>query len=398
MEKNCLVIKNAVLDGYKNVEELRNEIHLLKGDENFIPKYNIDNFYLNYKNRTDDKVYIDLVRKLNIEYIDETWQKADWIAVFIAGTIGIILDILISQTSILKPLDAKISKFMQSDKVQSFKNVLDKFSNSFRNGSSAPIDYQNFEMLGLKSIHEQYSFGHDPIRFIEGIIQMMTGNYRGVDKFGNIITAQFGKGIPNIFHATISYIAHMVSDFCNSNSLPYPGSTLLMQFGSQETRNSLAAAYRSQLYNSRTFVYQSLPSLFISLIIHGWAIYDSYTQTKKINFMIGNNLKYQPMLLVSNAMVMTSNLGITGTRAILGNPHALFKVNWPVILNTVKHAIKYLMNENKRINSNGKKITQLLNETTTNRLHHKSMEEYFESFDNEYNMFLESNNFKGEIT
>jgi len=390
MSNDCLKLKDNILDMYKDIDELQKEMHHLKG-EKYISKYNFDKFYQDYRNRTDNKVFIDLIRKFNIDYIDETWQKADWVIVFIAGTIGSLLDILITQTSILRPLDIKIAKMMQSNKVTSFKNILDKFSNSFRDGKSAPIDFQDFKMPGLKSLHEQFSFGHDPLRFIQGIIQMMTGNYKGVDQFGEIVTAQFGQGIPNIFHAVISYIAHMVSDFCNANSLPFPGSTFLMQFGSQETRDALAAAYRSQLYNSRTFVYQNLPSLFISILIHGWAIYDSYTQTKKINFSIGSNLKYQPMLLVSNAMVMTSNLAITGTRAALGDLHSLFRVNWPVILNTVKHSIKYLMNENKRINSNGKKIEELLIETKKNRLPRKTVDEYLISLDEEYQVYLESN-------
>ena len=390
MNKDCLQIKNAILDGYKDLEDLEMEINYMRGDMICSPKYSINGFHNDLRSRTDGKVYTDLIRKLDIEYIDETWQKADWMAVFIAGTIGIALDILITQTSVLKPLDVKIAHFMHSDKVQSLKDLLDKFSDSFRDGNNAPIDFQDFEMLGLKSIHAQYSFGHDPLRFVEGIIQMMTGNYRGVDKFGSIITAQYGQGIPDVLQAAISYIAHMVSDFCNANSLPFPGSTLLMQFGSQKVRDSLAAAFRSKLYNSRTFVYQNLPSLFVSMVIHGWAVFDCYTQTGKINFLIGDNLKYQPMLLVSNAMVMTSNLGISGSRALLGEPHSLFRINWPAILNTIRHSIKYLKNENKRISHNSELIGQLLEETEKNLLPQRTVDEYLISLNNEHRIFSES--------
>ena len=251
-------LKNSIIKGFNDTNDLRKEMHeFKKGDSIYRSKYNFDEYYSSFLSRTDDKVLLDIVRHLNIEYVDETWQKSDWIVVFIAGTVGILLEFLITQTKILKPIDKKISEFMKSNKVNNSKDFLDKFSNSFRNSNSAPIDFQDFRMHGLKSIHEQYSFGHDPLRFIEGIMQIMSGDYRGVDKLGNIVTAKFGEGIPNIFHAVISYVAHMVSDFCNANSLPYPGTTLLMQFGSQETRDSIAAAYRGQLYNSRTFVYQS---------------------------------------------------------------------------------------------------------------------------------------------
>jgi hypothetical protein len=401
MKNDTLALKDAVLDSYKELEDLDKEMHQFLGDEAYIPKYNFGEFYQTFRDRTDEKVYVDLIRKLDIDYIDETWQKADWIVVFIAGSIGVVLDVLITQTKILKPVDKIISTFMKSGKVQNFKRALDKFSNSFRDGKSAPIDFQEFDMYGLKSIHEQYSFGHDPMRFIEGICQMITGDYRGIDKFGTIITAKSGEGISEegilkIIQGVISYIAHMVSDLCNANSLPYPGSTFLMQFGNEKTRYSLAAAYRSQLYNSRMFIYQNLPSFIMSMIIHGWAVYDNYTQTKKIDLLIGNNLKYQPMLLVSNATAMTLNLTITDVREAIKHDHrALFRVNWPVIANTVKHSIKYLINEDKRINENGKKIKMLLEDTTNNRLPNKSEEEYLQEIEKEYNAFIGNNLLEG---
>ena len=268
--------------------------------------------------------------------------------------------------------------------------MMDKFSNGFRHGNSAPIDFQNFEMHGLKSIHEQYSFGHDPLRFIEGIIQMITGKYSGVDKFGNLIQAPFGEGIKNPIQAVISYVAHMVSDMCNQQGVPYPGTSFLMQFGSDKIREDIAVAYRAKIFNSRTFIYQSLPSLFMSIIIHSWAIYDNYTRTGKIKLKIGNDLKYQPMLLVSNAMVMTSNLSINAVRGIVAEgPRVLFRVNYPVIANTVKHSIKYLLNVNKRINMNGNEIQEMYERSEKEKLEQHSVEEYFEQFDKEYDDFLE---------
>jgi hypothetical protein len=392
MRNDTLSLKDAVLEQYMSLEELQEEMQQFKGNDDYVPKYNIRQFFDEYRNRTDEKVYIDLVRKLNIEYIDETWQKADWIAVFIAGSIGILLDILITQTNVLKPIDRKISQIMKSGKTQSFKDALDNFSNSFRDGKSASIDFQDFKMYGPQSIHEQYSFGHDPLRFVEGILQIMSGDYKGIDKFGNIVSAQFGQGIPDIIFAVISYLAHMVSDLCNANSLPYPGTTFLMQFMDEKTRNTIAVAYGKQVYNSRNFIYQNLPSFLMSVIIHAWAIYDNWTVTKKINFFIGNNLKYQPMLLVSNAMVMTSNLTITVVREVMGKKGcALFRINWPVIANTIKHSIKYLANENKRINQNTKKIEALLIETNNNRIIETLSENgYLNKIEQEYRMYLKS--------
>ncbi len=392
MDDSVNELKNSILDSYSDLEEIRKELHFIKNDKNYKPKYKFNKFFKDFKKRTDDDVLLEIINELNIDYVDEKWQKADWIAVFIAGTIGILCDILITQTKVLKPIDKRISKFVgESEKVKDFQKRLDDFSSSFRDGKSAPIDFQDFEMHGLKSLHEQYSFGHDPLRFLEGIFQIMSGNYRGVDKFGNIITAQFGQGtgmsISGMLQGIISYIAHMISDFCNKMSLPYPGTTFLMQFGSDKVRSEISAAYRAQLYNSRIFTYQTLPSFLMSIIIHGWAIYDNYTRTQEIKFKIGKSLKYQPMLLVSNTMVVSSNLTINSVRGILGDPHVLFRVNWPVIANTVKHAIKYLMLENKRIKKNGIRIEEMYMDSEINKLKKKTKEEYLASMDEEYEEF-----------
>ena len=331
--------------------------------KNYIKNINISNEIIECNCRPDDfDIYFDEYKKrVNPETIkklenideneDEKWSDADKIAVFIAGIIGIILDILITQTDILKPLDKKISDAMKSSKVKNFKNVLDKFSNSFRKGKSMPIDFQDFDMYGIKSIHAQYSFGHDPLRFIEGIIQTLNGEYRGIDKIGNIKKSFFGLPVDNIFHAVISYVSHMVSDFCNSHSLPYPGSTFLMEFGSDKTRKDLSTAFRAQLYNSRMFIYQNIPCFFISIILHSWAIYNSYIDNKKINFFAGNEYKYQTMLLASNAMAMATNVTITGIRTLANkNESELLRLNFPLIGNTIKHSIKcikYKMDKNK---------------------------------------------------
>lgn len=387
MNEVIQTLRDATIDMQVDIENLKIDMASFKGNT-YLPSYDFEDLY-NLKKSSDKKSLQKIIKILNIDYVDETWQKADWIAVFIAGAVGIALDVLITQTKILKPIDNKVKEILASDKIKSFQDMMDKFSNGFRHGNSAPIDFQNFEMHGLKSIHEQYSFGHDPLRFIEGIIQMITGKYSGVDKFGNLIQAPFGEGIKNPIQAVISYVAHMVSDMCNQQGVPYPGTSFLMQFGSDKIREDIAIAYRAQLFNTRTFIYQSLPSLFISLIIHSWAIYDNYTRTGKIKINIGNDLKYQPMLLVSNAMVMTSNLSINAVRGIVAaGPRVLFRVNYPVIANTVKHSIKYLLNVNKRINMNGKEIQELYERSEKEKLEQHSVEEYFEQFDKEYDDFV----------
>ena len=372
------------------IEELKADFAELQG-KTYKPKITFDSFYRKYVEENPNNAMLKAIRQLDIDFVDNSWQKADWIAVFIAGTLGAVIDILITQTRLLKPVDSYIKNVLSSPQIKSFQDTADAFSNSFRNWHSAPIDFQDFEMSGPKFIHEQYSFGHDPIRFLEGIFQIMTGKYGGVDKFGNLVQAPFGEGISNPIQAVISYVAHMVSDMCNQQGLPYPGTTFLMQFGSDATRNKIVAAYRSQLFNARTFIYQSLPALIISLIIHSWAIYDNYVQTNKIKILIGDNIKYQSMLLASNAMVMTTNLTITAVRGYLGDHNAIFRINWPIVLNTIRHAIKFFIMENKRIAKSQKEINELYLDSLSHPIESKTVDDYLKDLNDEYEAWLKGN-------
>jgi hypothetical protein len=298
---------------------------------------------VNIYEKIADKKTFETIRKNISENELEKWTDADKIVVFVGGIIGMILDTLITQTNILKPLDKYISNKMKSENIIKFKDLLDNYSKSFRKGDCAPIDFQEFEMFGPKSIHAQYSFGHDPLRFVEGILQILSGEYRGVDKFGDIKKSMFGTPVDGIFQAVISYIAHMISDFCNVRSLPYPGTTYLMEWGNDDIRKALSVAFRNQLYNSRVFIYQNLELLVINIIIYGWAIYDTYVRERKINLLAGNMYKYQTMLLASYAMPCGTNITITGIRALITeNPHELFRLNFPVIFNTIGQTLKIL--------------------------------------------------------
>lgn len=390
-ENEVSELTEAIIKAYSELEGMSGEMSELMSCDNYVPKFNLEKFLGNYSKGSNEEVLNELIRELDIEYLDESWSEADWAAVYIAGGVGIILDILVTQTNLLKPIDKNIQEYLRSNTINDIQVKLDKFSSSFRNGESASIDFQDFKMHGLNSIHEQYSFGHDPLRFVEGILQFSTGNFRGIDKWGDVVSTEFGRGIPNIIHASISYVAHMVSDFLNIHSLPYPGSTLLMEFGSDKVREDIAAAYRGKYFNSRIPIYQGLPSFFASIIIHGWAVYDHYARTQKISFSVQDSLKYQPMLLVSNAMISASNLTINSVRCLLGQPHTLFRVNWPVLVNTVRHSIVFLRNSHNRILQNGKKIDGMYEELVKKTIKGKSVNQYLENFESEYKVYLKEN-------
>lgn len=330
-----------------------------------------------------------ILKDLDIKIIEDSWSKTDFTVTFIAGVLGSIADILITQTDLLKGFDKVIKEALSGSKFQTASDNISKF---FRNGDAAPIDYQDFSMHGLKSLHEQYSFGHDPIRILSGILQMITGKYNGVDSAGKLISENFGTGVSNPLYATISYITHMLADFCNKNSLPYPGSTFLMQFGSEETREAVAAAYRGQLFNARTFVYQAIPTIFIGLVIKSYLIYQNWIKTKKISFSVLKTKKANEMLLAANAIVAVQNVAITSTRVFFGEAHAMFRYNWPQILNTTRLAVKYLIRDYKETQLLLEKVDDLHEEVMQRKpKQKKSVDDYLSSLKDEFSDWEKNN-------
>ena len=317
----------------------------------------------------DNKELSKILKKLDIKYIDDTWNKTDWVVVVLSGILGSIVDILITQTKILKPLDKKIREKLDGS---NFKKLLESLSIKTYDNKSVPIDFQDFEMPGLRSLHEIFSSAHDPIRFIEGIAQMMSGEFKGFDRFGVKIEKSIIDSPPSIIQSVVSYFLHMLADFCNANSLPYPGSTIIAQFGSQEVRDKIAAAYRKKVFNSRIFIYHGFPALILEICINIWAICDYYNLSKKIDLFAGKRNKYCEMLLVANSIVMFQNLGINSLRLKSGQMDALFRVNWLQIVNTIKYTVTVLRNENKKQNKIIKDIDELyeniqLDESTINK-------------------------------
>lgn len=365
------------------------------------PNYQKSKYYFSLDEYWEDNGQLDrvaILKRLDIDYVNDTWTKADWAITFIAAIVGSMMDILINQTSAFKGVDEKLRSLLGSDDVDDVKHRLDSYSNSFRKKygaksrieQSAPIDFQDFQMAGRKSIHEIYSYEHDPIRFIEGICAFISGNYHGIDALGVSIDTQFGTAIPNVIHATISYVAHMLSDFLNKQGLPYPGSTFLMQFGSDQTRKDIAAAYRTGSYNVRTAMYQSLPIFFMDAVINSYAIYCNYTETQKIRLTAGNGDKYQSMRLVANAIVSLENISISTVRGCMGDPHAFFKINWPVVTNTVIQTIRYLLNENRKINEIKRQLDAMEDELSI-PIEHKTVDQYLLDLEAEFRAFCEQN-------
>ena len=99
MDEEIKTLRDATIDTQVDIENLKIDMASFKGNT-YLPSYNFEDLY-SLKNSSDKKSLQKIIKTLNIDYVDETWQKADWIAVFIAGVVGIALDVLITQTKIL---------------------------------------------------------------------------------------------------------------------------------------------------------------------------------------------------------------------------------------------------------------------------------------------------------
>lgn len=292
----------------------------------------------------DKDLLKETVSNFGLEYIDNSWRDRDKALVFLASLLGITVDILINQTTLLKPLDLQIKGALsESD----FQKGLEKFNKSLHDGGSNPIDFQDFEMHGLKNLHEQYSFGHDLLRPLNGIYQIMSGQYMGVDKLGNLIKrADFGNHVPNFFAASISWFSHLMADFCNKLSLPYPGSTFLMEHGPEKLRSKIAAAYRNGDWNARTFAYQGLAPLLVNFIFTVNNVLENLDKTGEFSFAPQNTVRWREMRITANAIVVAQNLAVNGARAYFGDPKVFFRINTPAMMMTIKEGV-LLLNENR---------------------------------------------------
>lgn len=71
------------------------------------------------------------------------------------------------------------------------------------------------------------------------------------------------------------------------------------------------------------------------------------------------------MQFLTSTGIMVQNLTIVSVRGLFGDPHALYRVNYPVILNTLRHFLKDLYREHRRVTNLSKKIDDLYRDAFT---------------------------------
>lgn len=245
----------------------------------------------------------------------EKWTKNDYIAVFIAASIGSLVDLILSDRE--NPFTGKESQFSK---------WLDQFH---KHEGGAPIDYQGKGFGG--GYHRGLSKGHDILRFIEAIIMFKNGQFEGIRYINGtahkVISSVNQYGNPyeqlGLIEAILKYAKHMFGDLFSTCSLPFPGSSFLVESSNRDLRKLAANMYQNG-FNLKNIMTQSLSTIMVEVILRiyfgvksvqsykaEFELDDDYSNFSAIKEFIkpSSKDKLYEMLLLSHAIVTAVNIG-----------------------------------------------------------------------------------------
>ena len=304
---------------------------------------------------TNSLTYGDLLTQVEIDSIvaeldrpiseRERWTKGDFVVVFVAALLGVIADVVLGNKN--NALTGKSTDFSK---------WLDGFH---KHEGGAPIDYQGPGFGG--GYHRVLSKEHDILRFIEGIHSFQQGKFVGIkyDADGvahKVISYVNQNGKPYeqlpIIEAIARYAKHMFADLLSKNSLPFPGSSFLIESNSQELRSFAVDMYTNG-FNLKNIMIQSLSTSAIEIIVRIYFSIQSVRKYKeRVNvaedysnweavkefFTPTNKDKLMEMLLVSHATVTAANIG----KVVIKK--APWELNITEITSVIKYGIKVIKN------------------------------------------------------
>lgn len=340
--------KSKTLDIYTQKEKSYDELFDIALQS--ISERGIDVENMDYHNLVSKAELNEITSRLN-RHLDkkEKWVKNDFIAVFIAASIGSLIDFILGDRN---------NKF--TGKESDFSKWLNQFH---KHESGSPIDYQGKGFGG--GFHRGLSKGHDILRFIESIIMIKEGRFEGItysDGVAHKVVSnvnQYGNPYEqlSLIEAIVKYAKHMFADLFSTCSLPFPGHSFLMECGNREIRKFAATMYQ-QGFNLKNIMIQSLSTIIIEVIIR---IYFAISEVKKYkdtveikedysNFkafirvmkLENNKAKLNEMLLLSHSIVCGMNIGKI---IITKQP---WSINITEIISVVKYTIPVIENLKNR--------------------------------------------------
>lgn len=272
------------------------------------------------------------------------WTKNDFIAVFIAASIGSLVDFILSNRE---------NKFTGKD--SKFAEYLDKFH---KHDGGGPIDYQGKGFGG--GFHRSLSKGHDILRFVEAIIMFKTGKFEGVRYINGVAhkvvsnVNQYGTAYEQLgwIEAIVKYAQHMFADLFSSCSLPFPGSSFLFECNNRELRKFTVIMYQNG-FNLKNIMSQSLSTIIVEIILRIYfgigevkrykndiEIKEDYSNFKAINKFVrpSDKDKLYEMLLLAHTIITAINVGKV---AITKKP---WEINVTEIISVIRYSVPVLNN------------------------------------------------------
>lgn len=303
----------------------------------------------------DDKIseaeFIQLVMR-DIEYIDTRplfkesipFDRWDWIVIGITSTIAGLADIMLGKPSGFKEPNINNNSF----------GGLGKKLKEFELTNN-PIDYQDLKSFG--GDHRLFSYGHDLLRFFEGVRQTTAGEYAGISSgISGEVIKEFANYSPLSFEkAIIINIIHLMKDFCTARSLPIPGMTILANLNNDKMPEFAEKMYIDGGFNLRTVSGQILSVTIIELVIRVYLYIKHFNKDYKKEL---KDEKLNKMLITSHCIAMLFNLGKV---AVTKNPLML---NVPQLMMIVKYSLKIYKklfeHYRIRIDNKGKELEEMI--------------------------------------
>ena len=303
--------------------------------------FDVDN--IDYRNLLSQDELDEITKELNQPLSKrEKWIRDDFVVIFIAASIGSLADIILGNRD--NSLTGKGS---------AFSNWLNQFH---KHASGAPIDYQAKGFGG--GFHRGLSKGHDILKFIEAIMMFKNGEFVGIRYQNGVAIKVISKvnqnGTPyeqlSLIEAIVKYVQHMFGDLLSTCSLPFPGSSFLVECDNRKLRKFAADMYQNG-FNCKNIIIQSLSAAIIEIVIRVYFSIKSVKQYRedfqlsedysnfeefKHFFQPANKEKLNEMLLVAHAIVTAINVGKV---VIKKSP---WEINVAEIFAVVKYGVKIL--------------------------------------------------------
>ena len=318
---------------------------------------------LDYHDLVSEKELDEIIEDLNRPLFErEQWKKSDFIAVFIAASIGSLVDII---------LGTRDNKLTGADPRKHFESKFSAWLNRFhKHEGGGPIDYQGEGFGG--GFHRGLSKGHDILRFIEAIIMFKNGQFEGIRYVnGEAIKVvskvnQYGNPYEQLswIDAICRYAKHMFADLFSTCSLPFPGYSFLVESDNRQLRKFAADMYQNG-FNCKNVLIQGLSTAIIEIILRIYfsvqsvrkmnndtEIAEDYSNWEKIKEFANpqNKEKLNEMLLVAHSIVTAMNIG----KVVIKK--APWEINITEIISVIKYGVKVMKANQARNSEYGKLI------------------------------------------